>query len=114
MTYQYNAEVIRWVDGDSVWLMVDLGFRMSTYTYFRLYGVDTPERGQHGYAEAKAFVEKVAPEGTKVQISTYKDPDKYGRWLAEVTPLGEFGSIPSVNNQIINVQLGKTYFGGAR
>lgn len=114
MTYYYKATVIRWVDGDTVWLEVDLGFRMKTINDFRLYCVDTPERGQPGWAEATAFVQKAAPPGTVVQIETYKDPDKYGRWLAEVIPLGDYGSIPSLSNQLINAGLGKPYFGGKK
>ena len=114
MKYTYKATVLRWIDGDSVWLEVDLGFRMKTINDFRLYGVDTPERGQPNYSEAKAFVEKLAPAGTEVLIKTYKNPDKYGRWLVEVTPLGDFGSIPNVGNQLINAGLAKPYFGGTK
>lgn len=114
MNYTYKATVIRWVDGDTVWLEVDLGFRMKTLNDFRLYGVDTPERGEVGYAEATGLVKSIAPAGTEVRIVTFKDPDKYGRWLADVYPVGDFGSIPSVANQLINALRGKPYFGGKR
>jgi micrococcal nuclease len=114
VTYRYKATVVRWVDGDTVWLEVDLGFRMKTINDFRLYGVDTPERGQLNYKEATTFVNAIAPVGTEVTVFTYKDPDKYGRWLAEVIPLGDAGSIPSVSNQLINAGLAKTYFGGTK
>lgn len=107
--YRYKARVIRWVDGDSVWLEVDLGFRMTTINDFRLYGVDTPERGQPGYAEAKAFVNEKAPPGASVLIDTYKDPDKYGRWLADVSAGGL-----TISPQLILKGLGKAYNGGSR
>lgn len=114
ISYDYKAKVIRWVDGDTVWLEVDLGFRMTSTTDFRLYGVDTPERGQLNHAEATALCNQIAPAGSSVRIKTYKDPDKYGRWLAEVTPLGAAGSVPTVTNQLINAALGKAYFGGKK
>lgn len=114
VSYDYKATVIRWVDGDTVWLEVDLGFRIVGRMDFRLYGVDTPERGQLNYAEATALVNQIAPAGSSVRIRTYKDPDKYGRWLAEVTPVGDFGSVPTVTNQLINAALGKAYFGGKK
>ena len=111
--YTYKATVLRWIDGDSVWLEVDLGFRMKTINDFRLYGVDTPERGQPGYAEAKAFVEKLSPAGTEVMIETYKNPDKYGRWLAEVSMSDEHFTF-TVNTELINAGLAVNYFGGRK
>lgn len=108
--YSYKAEVVRWSDGDTVWLEVDLGFRMATINDFRLYGVDTPERGQPGYQEATAFVRKLAPTGTTVDIHTYKDPDKYGRWLVDISVNGD---VP-INVQLILNGLAKPYFGGKK
>lgn len=111
MRYSYKATVIKWKDGDSVWLEVDLGFRMKTINDFRLYGVDTPERGQPGWAEATAFVNKVAPPGTEVLIQTYKDPDKYGRWLVDIMPAEWMFPL---NVQLVEDGLAKAYFGGTR
>jgi micrococcal nuclease len=110
MTYRYNASVVRWVDGDTVILKVDLGFRMSTEASFRLYGVNTPERGQMGYDEAKKFCESCAPVGSNIQVDSHKD-DKYGRWLATIyLP----DSIDSLNNGLIRKGLAVEYFGGKR
>jgi micrococcal nuclease len=111
VSYTYKATVIRVVDGDTVWLEVDLGFRMKTINDFRLYGVDTPERGQPGWAEATAFVNRIAPAGTEVLITTYKDPDKYGRWLVDISVDDDL--LP-VNVQLIQQGLAKTYFGGKK
>lgn len=83
-SYIYKAEVLRWVDGDTVWLKVDLGFRFFGELDFRLYGVNTPERGFQNWAEATAFSKAKAPAGTTVVVQSYKDPDKYGRWLADI------------------------------
>lgn len=87
--YQYNATVSRWVDGDTVDMVVDLGFRVITAQRFRLLGdtetpiIDTPERSEPGYVEARQVAESVHPPGSKVVISTEKPlaGDKYGRYL---------------------------------
>ncbi|MBC7119062.1 MAG: thermonuclease family protein [Methanobacteriaceae archaeon] len=51
----------------------------------RLVGVNTPERGQSGYWEAKDFVEKMCLGKTVyLDIDDAKNYDKYGRILAVV------------------------------
>jgi micrococcal nuclease len=108
--YEYSATVIRWVDGDTVDLRTDLGFRMWSETRFRLYGIDTPERGQANWAEATAFAVGHAPIGSTVRIQTYKDPDKYGRWLVDIyLPDGTH-----LNQALIDAGLAVPYFGGTK
>lgn len=107
LDYTYKATVIRWVDGDTAWLDVDLGFRIRSTTDFRLYGINTPERGQAGYAEATARANTLAPTGSSVTIQVFKDPDKYGRWLVLVIPAS---GIP-VNETLVQEGLAVTYFG---
>lgn len=82
--YEYKAEIIRWVDGDTVDMRVDLGFHMWVETRFRLHGINTPERGKPGFNEATMFAEGLAPAGATVLIRTYKSADKYGRWLVSL------------------------------
>lgn len=103
--YTYAATVVRWIDGDTVELDVDLGFQITKRERFRLHGVDTPELrprrakyetdGQVDEAaradearrgrEALSFVERVAPVGSEVEIRTIKDRQgKFGRYLVEV------------------------------
>ncbi len=87
--YQYRATVDRWVDGDTVDMVVDLGFRMTTHQRFRLLGdgdtpvIDTPERGALGYVEARDVPESVHPPGSVVVVSTEQPlaGDKYDRYL---------------------------------
>jgi len=51
----------------------------------RLVGVNTPERGQHGYPEAKNFVKRLCLYKTVyLDIDDAKHYDKYGRVLAVV------------------------------
>lgn len=83
--YWYSARVEKVVDGDTVDLVVDLGFRTSMRDRFRLYGINAWEtRGddrEKGLA-AKARLEGLIG-GREITINTYKDErGKYGRWLA--------------------------------
>ena len=84
--YQYKATVVRVVDGDTVYLDIDLGFRIRMTIDVRLYGLDAPElRGPSRAAglKAKAYVENALPVGAMVIVKTYK-AEKYGSYLAEV------------------------------
>lgn len=113
--FEYTAQVVRWVDGDTVDLSVSLGFGFGWESRFRLYGVDTPERGQHNHDEATAFCEHAAPAGSTVKIRSHKPEemkqDKYGRWLAEVLPAA---STTTVNDALISAGLAVPYFGGKK
>lgn len=109
-TYTYHARIQRWVDGDTVDLRVDLGFKMYAETRFRLYGIDTPERGAPGWSEATAAAKEFAPEGSYVVAQTYKDGDKYGRWLALIEL--EDGSM--VNERLIEGGYAVAYDGGKK
>lgn len=107
--YEYRATVVRWIDGDTVDLNVDLGFHLTMAGRFRLDGIDTPERGRQGHLEAKARAEALAPVGSDVLVITEKG-DKYGRWLAVLCPpVG-----PPVNVTLVYEGLAKPYNGGAK
>lgn len=87
--YEYRALVTRVVDGDTFHAAVDLGFKISTNTTFRLGGIDTPETWRpkseaervHGQA-AKQRVKDLIDQ-KEVIIRTAKT-GKYGRWIAYV------------------------------
>jgi micrococcal nuclease len=88
--YTYNGTVVYVVDGDTVDILVDLGFDISYKIRVRMLGIDTPEMKGKKAAErehakqAKAFVETTVLN-KQVVIKTYKDDtDKYGRYLAEI------------------------------
>jgi len=106
MFYQYNATVVRVVDGDTVDLTVDLGFRCHRRDRFRLYGIDAPERGQDGWLRSKAALEGMLPVGLKIEIQTehptIRDPaDKYGRWIAVIIGRTAEGEIYSINTEMV-------------
>lgn len=103
-SYTYRANVIRWVDGDTVDLRVDCGFYLWWEGRFRLYGINTPERGHPNYTEATAYAAGMAPIGSPLVVRTYH-ADKYGRFLADLY-VGE----TNVNAALINVGLAVPYY----
>ena len=105
--YLYRAIIVNAVDGDTLDVDVDLGFRITMRQRIRLYGINTPERGEHGYLEAKEAVARHI--GKQVTIRSHKPEDKYGRWLATV-----YISDRSLADMMIADGLGVAYFGGAR
>lgn len=85
--FQYEAKIIRVVDGDTIVMDVDLGFRIRIEQVVRLARINAPEIVNWGAAgivdAAGRFILEACPVGTTVIIETAKS-EKYGRWLAEV------------------------------
>lgn len=84
--YTYRATLARVVDGDTVDLDVDCGFKTWRRDRFRLAGIDCPEmstpEGKAAYTAAAAwFVHAGAP----FYVQTLRDrQEKYGRYLVWV------------------------------
>ena len=77
--YEYKATVKKVVDGDTIDVVIDLGFKIQYTERIRLARMSTEE----GKA-VKKFVSSQL-EGKGVVIKTEKNTfDKYGRWIAEV------------------------------
>lgn len=113
MSYVYrHIEVNRVIDGDSVVLTVDLGNKIKWTDSFRLFGIDTPERGQPGYQEATRRITEMLAHGLS-RIETFK-PDKYGRWLVDLYVNGEQGGELCVNAKLVAEGHAKPYFGGVK
>lgn len=104
--YEYKAIVKNVVDGDTIDVAVDLGFKVTTRQRVRLARVDTPERAQPGYAAARDFVREAALNKS-VMLKTQK-VSKWGYYLAEITL--EDGR--NLNDTLVQVQLAKYYDGG--
>lgn len=82
--YEYGAKVVRWIDGDTVDLFIDLGFSTFRDERIRLLDVDTPERGESGYKEATAFSERFAPVGSTVTVKTFLKLGGFRRYLGKI------------------------------
>lgn len=90
MLYEYSANVVRVVDGDTVDVLVDLGFKISMKMRLRLQGIDAPEifRGDEASREkgklARTWLESQVL-GMDVLIVTNKDKTgKFGRYVAKI------------------------------
>jgi micrococcal nuclease len=56
--FTYRASLDRVIDGDTVDLHIDLGFRLTAHMRIRLTGVDTPERGHPDWDRATRLTEE--------------------------------------------------------
>jgi len=106
---RYHATVVRWIDGDTVKLTVDLGQRISTSGNYRLARIDAPEvkmyegvtveEKQRGL-ELTEMLETTYPPGTQLIISTSKS-GKYGRYIIEIWLEKEDGSEYTLSSWLI-------------
>jgi micrococcal nuclease len=106
--YEYFVkEVKNVVDGDTIDVVIDLGFDILFASRVRLAGIDTPESRTTNKAEkalgieAKEYLKKHLKDAKSVVIRTEKmdSSEKYGRILGWVYVNGES---ESVNNKMIN------------
>lgn len=91
--YEYRAILQRVVDGDTIDMTIDLGFKMTTEQRIRLKGIDAPETWrtpkdsdeyQAGMA-ARQFVEdRLRQNGNEFTIRTDKLIGVYGRYIGEI------------------------------
>ena len=137
--WRFSGKIIRWVDGDTVYLEFvktfeveqDFGFgfkeKIQATKIFRpqspvrLYGIDTPEKNSSDPSErAKAIAaqrraNELLPPGTLVEVWSHKndvDVDKYGRYLVEISIPGVIGY--TINRLLVEEELAKIYFGGKK
>ena len=80
--YTFKAKCVRVIDGDTIEIILQLGFETYAKRRVRLLGVDTPERGQDRFKEATEFTRKCI-EDKDIYVQTYKS-DVFGRYLANV------------------------------
>lgn len=83
--YNYNATLIKVIDGDTVVLNVDLGFKLNITITVRLSGVDAPELNKGDKELGKKIKKELDSllKSGKLTVNTKKQ-DKYGRWLADI------------------------------
>lgn len=82
--YSYRATLIRVVDGDTVYLDIDLGFGVWRRNQsYRLARIDAPEMGTEAGTLAKAMLDTILTGAASLMVTTSK-ADKYGRWLVEL------------------------------
>jgi len=115
--YEYSCTVKRVVDGDTVDVILDLGFDILYKSRVRLFGIDTPESRTRDKDEkargkmASAFLENAINNGNSVVIQTkLKDSKgKFGRVLGDVVVDGV-----NINQSMVDNHLAVKYFGQSK
>jgi micrococcal nuclease len=107
--YVYRAELVRVVDGDTVELHVDLGFKVAQRMTIRLAGLDAPELRARAGPAARAHLELLLAGPGALYLKSQKDrADKYGgRWLGELLKEPDV----NVNAAMLEAGHGKPYTG---
>ena len=106
--YQYYVREVKGVvDGDTIDVLIDLGFNVLFEQRVRLAGIDTPEsRTSDKFEkslglEAKEYLKKQLKDAKSIVIKTEKmdSSEKYGRILGWLYANGD---TESINDKMIN------------
>jgi micrococcal nuclease len=115
----YVKEVVKVVDGDTIDVIIDLGFDIMFASRVRLAGIDTPESRTRDKAEkvlgleSKAYLASILKNSENVVIRTEKinSTEKFGRVLGW---LYVDGNIDSVNTEMIDKGYAWKYLGDTK
>jgi len=122
--FQYEAKLLRLIDGDTMIFDIDLGFKIHTEIDVRLARIDTPETVNYtakGIADpAKIYIMQNMPVGS-VCVVNISRAEKYGRWLADV--FFQTGEVDRdeimlhprcLNDELVRNGLARLYDGGKK
>jgi len=125
--YEYNANVERVVDGDTIDVIIDLGFKTWKKVRVRMEGINTPESRTRDLEEkerglaAKDRLQEILEYNDNQCILKVSGLGKFGRALATVhvqslSPLTTESSMTliNVNQQLIEEGHAVEYHGGKR
>jgi len=117
--YEYQAELLRVVDGDTLDCRIDLGFDVWVKKRVRLFGVNTPEsrtrdleEKKRGIAAKNRLIEILKNNFGKFILISH-ETGKYGRVLGELK-INIDEDIINVKDLLIKEGHGVPYFGGKR
>jgi endonuclease YncB( thermonuclease family) len=98
--FTYHAEVVKVVDGDTLWVRIFLRPDQWVKQKLRLRDLDCPELATPEGKAAKRFVDALMAQTEDVTICTTK-PDKYDRYLADVFLALADGREVYLNNELL-------------
>ena len=114
--YEYNCTIDRVVDGDTIDVILDLGFSVLYKSRVRLFGIDTPESRTRNKDEkargkmASKYLEDAVNSGDVVIRTELKDSrGKFGRGLGTVVVDGV-----DINQAMCKAHLAVPYFGQSK
>jgi len=91
--YKYKAKIERVVDGDTIDIVIDLGFKITTNQRIRLAGINTPEtysvkkdtlEYKKGMAAKNFVVQRIETNNFEAIVETSKTIGKYGRYIGTI------------------------------
>ena len=112
-SYRVN-KVTKVVDGDTIDVIIDLGFDIMYKSRVRLFGIDTPESRTRDLVEkkyglmSKEFLKEALKNAGKIVIKTHKGEEtgKFGRILGEI-----FCDGVNINQRMCEVGHAVAYYG---
>ena len=113
--FSYRVKrVTKVVDGDTIDVILDMGFNILFAQRVRLFGIDTPESRTRDLVEkkyglkAKKFLQDKLKKAKSITIRTHKGEEKgkFGRILGDIYCDGK-----SVNSEMVKVGHAVAYYG---
>ena len=121
--FEYNAKVLKVVDGDTIDAMIDVGFDIWVKKRIRYKGIDTWESRTRDLAEKKKglaakdrnkeLLEQVSSKPGYFRLKSY-GVGKYGRVLADIFIMDANGVQINVNQALITEGHAYVYEGGKK
>ena len=105
--FTYRAKVYNIVDGDTIDVEIDLGFKIYTKQRIRLNRIDTPERGDTGFKEATNRLKELILDKEITLITT--KISKWGYYLGDI-----YLNDQDINQIMLTENLAKPYSGGTK
>lgn len=104
LPYLYKATLVRVIDGDTVVLSIDLGFKVTFQLNARLYGINAPE--VHGTTRdaglaAAAYLRTLLASSSVLLVES-KAIDKFGgRYDMVLSTQAADGALVNINNAMV-------------
>jgi micrococcal nuclease len=115
--YEYNVTVIKIIDGDTIDVDIDLGFKtVLRKQRIRLFGMDTPESRTRDKEEkkrgllSKEYLTSKCPIGSTIRLRSH-GKGKFGRILGEIF---EYNKETSINDEMCNEGYAVPYHGQSK
>lgn len=89
LNFVYDATVHKIIDGDTLDMLVDLGFRVYTSVRARIRGIDVYEHTTTKGQEAIQWLLVEVGKAKLITIQSYKDQHSFERWICDVWLDGE-------------------------
>jgi len=107
---EWRAWMVRAVDGDTVAVSVNTGFRTFINLDIRVMNYNSPEivgANKAAGLAARAFVDKLIPPGSPIILHTTRDRRSFNRYLGHVWFYDENGELNDLGIQVVKAGHGE-------